>query len=64
MPWITIAPIPSGMFEKQLDREDDTVVQRIALGRAVEAHSHDGADLLELEQRRLVRTRGGSGVSH
>src|ERR1700687_89603 len=47
-----------------LDREDNTVVQRIAPGRAVEAHGHDRARFLDLQQRGWVRSRGGSGVSH
>ena len=36
--------------EAILDREDDAVVQRIALGRAVEAHGQHRALLLDLEQ--------------
>jgi len=46
-----------------LDGEDNAVVQRIAPGRPVEAHGHYRADLLELQQIGLVRSRGGS-VSH
>ena len=36
--------------EAVLDREDDAVIQRIALGRAVEAHRQHRALLLDLEQ--------------
>ena len=46
-----------------LDRQDDAVVQRIALGRAVEAHGQHRARLHDLEQAGLTRG-GGGGVSH
>ena len=36
--------------ETILDREDDAVIQRIALGRAIEAHGQHRACLLDLEQ--------------
>ena len=49
--------------EAILDREDDAVVQRVALGRAVEAHGQHRALLLDLEQVGLTRG-GGGGVSH
>ena len=48
--------------ETVLDREHDAVVQRVALGRTVEAHGQHRALLLDLEQVGL--TRGGGGVSH
>src|SRR5207248_2371454 len=50
--------------EAILDREDNAVVQRIALGRAVEPHGHDRARFLDLQQLGWVRSRGSSGVSH
>jgi hypothetical protein len=49
--------------EAVLDREDDAVVQRIALGRSVETDGQHRALLLDLEQVGLAR-RGGGGVSH
>ncbi|MBA7713702.1 hypothetical protein ES703_122709 [subsurface metagenome] len=46
------------------DREDDAVVERIALGRAVEAHGQHRALLLDLQQLSLTRSWRGDGVSH
>ncbi len=50
--------------EAILDRENNAVVQRIALGRAVETHGHDRAHRLDLEQRGPLGGRGRCGVSH
>src|SRR6266700_6976842 len=50
--------------EAILDRQDNAVVQRIALGRAVEADGHDRARFLDLQQRGGVRSPGSSGVYH
>ena len=49
--------------EAILDRKDDAVVQRIALGRAVETHGQHRARLLDFEQPGWTG-RGGGGVSH
>ena len=46
------------------DREDDTVVERVALGRAIEADGQHGAAALHLEQRGSIRSGGLNGVSH
>ena len=43
------------MRETVLDREDDAVVQRVALGRPVEADAQHRACNLDLEQRGSVR---------
>jgi hypothetical protein len=51
------------MSEAILDRQHDAVIQRIALGRAVEADRHHRACCFDPEQR--GETRGcGCGVSH
>src|SRR5882724_9186623 len=50
--------------EAILDREDNAVVQRIALGRAVEPHGHDRARFFDFQQLGWVRSRGAGGVSH
>src|SRR2546429_8701670 len=50
--------------EAILDREDNAVVQRIALGRAVEPHGHDRARFFDFQQFGWVRSRSTSGVSH
>jgi hypothetical protein len=47
---------PLGKIGKTvLDRQDNAVIQRIALGRAVEAHGQHRARLLDLEQVGLTR---------
>ena len=46
--------------EAILDRQHDAVVQRIALGRAVEAHGQHRALLLDLEQPGWTRGSGGA----
>ena len=53
------------MSEKQSwIASDDAVVERIALGRPVEAHGQYRALLLDFEQRCMIGSRGGGGVSH
>src|SRR5439155_6628777 len=47
-----------------LYRQHNAVVQRIALGRAVQTHGQDRARLLNLEQRCAFGLRGRGGVSH
>jgi len=46
--------------EAVLQRQDDAVVQRIALGGTVEPHGQHRANGLDLEQRGITRV----GVSH
>ena len=50
--------------EAILDRENDAVVQRIALGRAVEPHRQHRACGLDPEQCGRFRGRDGCCVSH
>src|SRR5437016_7079156 len=50
--------------EAILDREHNAVVQRIALGRAVEPHGHDRARFFDFQQLGWARSRGAGGVSH
>src|SRR5436309_7951547 len=50
--------------EAILDREDNAVVQRIALGRAVEPHGHDRARFFDFQQFGWLRGSGAGGVSH
>ena len=50
--------------EAVLDRQHDAVVERIALGRPVEPHGQYRALLLDFQQRCMIGSRGGGGVSH
>src|SRR3954453_12927207 len=50
--------------ETVLDRQNNAVVQGVALGRTVEADGQHGAGLLDGEQRGSGPRRGGGGVSH
>ena len=50
--------------EAALNRQNNAVVQGVALGRAVEADGEHRAGLLDGEQRGLARWCGGGGVSH
>src|SRR4029079_10701820 len=50
--------------EAVLDRENDAVVERIALGRAVEADRQHRAGFFDFEQPGLGGWRGEGGVSH
>src|SRR6202035_4252761 len=52
------------ILETILDRENDAVVQRIALGRAVEPYRQHRARGLDPEQRGGFRGRDGYSVSH
>ena len=46
------------------DRKDDAVVERVALGRPVEADRQHPAGLFDLQQFGRSRRRGINGVSH
>ena len=50
--------------EAVLNRQNNAVIQRVALGRAVQADGQHRAGLLDGEQRGRARGCGGGGVSH
>jgi hypothetical protein len=58
------ADIVGQVREAIADRQDDTVIERVAFGRTIEADSQDRAGLRDRQQFGLRRWRGIGGVSH